>query len=158
MTQTELEALSHFEAVWQRVQKEKQQMSQSDEMLVLEEWMTQLYSYMCLCGQLAQVACGEARKRLFRMYCQVKKRYAGLQLRWFLVTGDIHFASCEMNFASYTPYNLRKLWQSNVKNMELAEKCNLKDDLELAAEIQALKSELLQQKAGLEQLIAKCLQ
>ena len=158
MTQTELEALSHFEAVWQRVQKEKRQMSQSDEMFGLEEWMTQLYSYMCLCGRMAQVAYGEARKCLFRMYCQMKKRYAVLQLRWFLVTGDIHFASCETNFASYTPYNLRKLWQSNVKNMEMAEKCNLKDDLELAAEIQALKSELLQQKAGLEQLIGKCLQ
>ena len=157
MNQTELEALSHFDAVWQRVQKEKQQTSQ-DAMVDLEEWMTQLYSYLCGCFQLAQMACGEVRNRLFGMHRRMKKRYAALQLWYFLETGDIHFASCDVRFASYTPYNLRKLWQSNVKNTEMAEKCNLNDDLKLAAEIQALKSELLQQKVLLEQLIGSCLQ
>ena len=156
MNQTDLEILSHFEEIWSRVRKGNESISPRSECDV-ETMMTLLWEYMWGCLRLGQRICGEPRRQLSEMHHQLKKRYARLQLRWFLRTGDIHFAGNEMNFASYTPYNLRKLWQTNVQNTEMAEKCKLHEDMEFAEEIQEMKEEVLRQRAILEDLIGKCL-
>lgn len=121
MNQTDLEILLHFEEIWSRVRKGNESISPRSECDV-ETMMTLLWEYMWGCLRLGQRICGEPRRQLSEMHHQLKKRYARLQLRWFLRTGDIHFAGNEMIFASYTPYNLRKLCKNAVKLAGLLQK------------------------------------
>lgn len=156
MEQTDLEVLSQFEAVWQRVQRSNQ-VSEENSMGDMQMLMDALYDRMCGCSQLAKFSCGTSKKRLMEMSQQLRRRYANLQLWCFLESGDIHFANETTKFASCTPYNLRKLWQSTVKNMEMIEKCSLNEDAKLVAEFQEMKQEFEQQKQVLEEIIGQFL-
>ena len=81
-----------------------------------------------------------------------------IQRYYFLKTGDVYFADATANFASYTPYNLRKLWQITVENGEMLKKCNLNDDAVFVADFLAMERSFQFQKTELEALVGRLLQ
>lgn len=156
MESADLIGLMNFEAVWQRVQNEKAD-TKIESAKQLERLIELTYERMCGSKRLAQLTCGGERKRLMQLSECLKKRYVRWQLLCFLMTGEVHFASCDANFASYTPYNLRKLWQSTVENAELIEKCNFPENMNFLAELDRSREELACERKLLEDLITRLL-
>ena len=152
MKQPDIGALSRFEAVWQRVQNEKT-LPQKTEIRNMEALMDGIYDRMTGCRSLAEQADGCAGKRMTELCEQLGRRYSRLQLLYFLETGDVYFARCTTKFASYTPYNLRKLWQTTVENQKMLESCELNGNEEIIAEIHLMKVEFEEQKKQLEAMI-----
>jgi len=157
MERLDLDVLSRLEDVWNRVQSGKT-ISRDTGFRDVERVMEEMHNRISGCRSLAAMTHGCAGKRLLELAEQLEKRYSRLQLHCFLETGDVYFARQKMKFASYTPCNLRKLWQSTVKNTELLEKCNLNGNERLVAELQLAKAEFEQQKKLLETAIEELLQ
>lgn len=156
MEQRELEVLSRFEEVWQRVQhgrKETTETTHED----IEAIMDGLHYQWKGCRQLASCTCGREKARLLSLSEEIRKQFLDFQLQYYLETGDIHCSDASPNFASYTPYNLRKLWQSTVENEERIKKCNLNGNLHPVAEIEAVDAQFRRQKTELEALIGALL-
>lgn len=156
MEQRDLEVLSRFEEVWQRVQHGKEETTKPTHEDI-EAVMDGLHYQWKGCRQLAFCACGREKARLLALSEGIKKQFLGLQLQYYLETGDIHCSETSPNFASYTPCNLRKLWQSTVENEERIKKCNLNGNLHLVAKIQAMDAQLRRQKSELEALLGALL-
>ena len=152
----DLTGLSSFETVWQRVQNGK-----TEEKVApyadLERLMDGICSLVKDTRRLGELACGEERKCLQEQARRMKKRYDRLQVYLFLMTGDLRFSDHTAKFASYTPYNLRKLWQITVENADLLKKCNLHESEGLVAELQRTEAELVQMRCLLENLMEKLL-
>lgn len=157
MEQRDLEVLSRFEEVWQRVQHGRGEETER-EYRDVEAVMDGLHYRWKGCRQLAFCTCGREKARLLTLSEEIKKQLLRLQLHYYLETGDIHCSDTLSNFASYTPCNLRKLWQSTVENEEMIKKCNLNGNLRLVAELQSMDAEFHRQKAELEALIGALLQ
>lgn len=153
MEQHDLEVLSRFEEVWRRVQqKEPEEKETADH--VLEPLIDGLVYQWRGCRRLAACTCGTEKARLLALSDRIKKQIRTLQLQYFLKEGDVYFSEADPNFASYTPYNLRKLWQSTVKNAERIKTCNLNGNSDLVAELQGMDTEMQSQKSELEALIS----
>jgi len=157
MDRTDLEILRNFEQVWQRVQKDKAGQTETNHQ-ELEALMDGLADCWQSSRKLAYHTCGTQKIRLMRLSERIKKQYDCLQLHYFLKKGDIHFCKPMSDFASYTPYNLRKLWLSTVKNEELLKNCILHENDEVIAGLEEMKTEFSDQKMEIEQLIGELLQ
>lgn len=157
MDQTDLEILRNFEQVWQRVQKEKTQQTENDDQ-ALEALLDGLGSWWLSSRKLACLTCGTQKNCLMELSNRMKKQYDRLQLHYFLKKGDIYFCNSTWNFASYTPYNLRKLWLSIVENEKFLKKCMLNEGEEVMTMFEDMKKELSAQKIELELLIGTLLQ
>ena len=157
MNQTDLEVLSRFEEVWRRVQRSSA-VSAEERDTGIKELMDSLCYQWNGCRQLAMCACGREKTCLLSLSEQIKKQYRLLQLHYFLKEGDAYFSDASPDFASYTPYNLRKLWQSTVENEEWLKKCNLKGEGLFVAEPEQMKAEAEYRKKVLEGLIGRLLQ
>lgn len=157
MEQTDLEVLSRFEEVWQRVQQGKPAQQTQPEHGGVEMLMDRLHYQWCGFRQLAACTCGTEKHRLLGLAEGIKKQFLRLQLEYFLKKGDIYITGDSPNFASYTPYNLRKLWQSTVENVETMKKCNLNDDVCFVAESSEMEELFRQQKREIETLICMLL-
>ena len=157
MDREDIEILSRFETVWQRVQREQNVPTEADDGGI-EAVLNGLHYRWHGARQLAMCTCGWEKNRLLRLSDQIKKQFQTLQLRYFLKEGDLFMASARPNFASYTPYNLRKLWQSTVENAESVRNCNLKGDAVFVAELLAIEEAFQHQKEELELLIGRLLQ
>lgn len=156
MGSTDFEVLSHFEEVWQRVQRGQTERKESRE-AALEALMDGLHFQWSGTRQLAKCTCGAEKRCMQELSERIKKQFYVLQLYYFLKTGDIYHSSVSPNFASYTPYNLRKLWQSTVENAETLKNCNLNDDLDLVAELREMEEEIERQKMEIKELIGRLL-
>lgn len=156
MGSTDFEVLSHFEEVWLRVQHGQTERKDSRE-AALEALMDGLHFQWSGTRQLAKCTCGAEKRCMQELSERIKKQFYVLQLYYFLKTGDIYHSSVSPNFASYTPYNLRKLWQSTVENEERIKKCNLNGNLHPVAEIEAVDAQFRRQKTELEALIGALL-
>lgn len=156
MEQRDLEVLSRFEEVWQRVQHGKEETTEPTYEDV-KALMDGLHYQWKGCRQLAFCTCGREKARLLALSERIKKQFSALQLQYYLETGDIHCSGVSPNFASYTPYNLRKLWQSTVENEGRIKKCNLNGNLHLVAEMEAMDAQFSCQKTELEAMIGALL-
>lgn len=157
MDQQDLNVLSGFEEVWERVQTGGSR-GQRDASGELKQPMEQMYSLWDGLRQLADRTVGWQRRRLLMLAERIRKRFARWQLRYFLETGDVYDARSSFRFASYTPYNLRKLWQSAMESEEKLRNSHLKADETFVAEVEALQEEFLLQAKALEELLAQLLQ
>lgn len=152
MNQRDLEVLSRFDDVWQRVQNQSAPRS-CEEIGLLETSMDGLeYLHSGYC-QLARRAAGETRRRLNRLSEHTAKCFSRLQFRYFLETGDLYNGATSVNFASYTLVNLRILWQSASEYREKLQKANLKDASTFIAEMEMVQQEFAYHIQALEALM-----
>ena len=118
MTQADLDVLAGFAEVWERVSGERIPSPQSAS-VTLGEVLEGLYGHWQGCAALAVWAVGMHRKRLLGLVSEAEALFRRVQTECFLESGDIFQGELVMNFASYTPYNLRKVCKNA---MELAER------------------------------------
>lgn len=157
MEQRDLAVLSRFEEVWRRVQHGKEDPMEcgcGD----IEAVMDGLCKQWKGCCQLAACTGGKEKICLATLSRRCKELFRTLQLHYYLETGDIYCADASLHFASFTLYNLRKLWQITVENGKRLKKCNLNGDLHLVADFPSMEAELQYQKTELEGLIKGLLQ
>ena len=117
MEKEDLAVLAGFEAVWQRVQQagggDKAAARDPRESLLqrlYEQWRG-LEALSCRC-------CGGMKGALCREAAVARYWFGRLQTACFLDGGDIWTPCKTCNFASCTPYNLRKLYQNAEKLAE----------------------------------------
>lgn len=156
MEQRDLEILSRFEEVWQRVQRNVPETHDTADH-TFEGLMDGLHYCWSGCRQLAACTRGREKTCLLSLSRRIKEQFQVLQLWYYLGKGDIYCSDASPNFASYTPYNLRKLWQSTVENAEMMKKCNLNGNPDFVAELQVMDAEFQCQKSELEALIGALL-
>lgn len=152
MTAEDLAVLSRFEAVWERVMTGKT--SEPDgQGMELETILQELYALRRGYLSLGCAASGRERACLRALAEETKSLFDGLQTEYFLETGDIFLTMESCDFASYTPYNLRKLWKNAIKLAELLQNSSL-----AAAAPYKDTAESLQCQAGkLKQLLRQSL-
>ena len=121
MTQEDLAVLAGFGAVWERVSGQRLEAPPAPS-VAWEDVLDGLYEYWKDCGSLAARAVGGCRMRLLCLAAEAKEAFRRLQTEYFLETGDVFVAAVVCNFASYTPYNLRKLCKNAVKLAGLLQK------------------------------------
>lgn len=152
MNQTDLEVLSRFEEVWRRVQRSSA-VSAEERDTGIKELMDSLCYQWNGCRQLAMCACGREKTCLLSLSEQIKKQYRLLQLHYFLKEGDVYFSDASPNFASYTPYNLRKLYKNAVNIAGLLQKAREEEWLPEAA----AENMIAAHKNVLKGLLRECL-
>ncbi len=121
MTQEDLDVLAGFGAVWERVSGERID-SPPVSCVTWEDVLDGLYRHFHGCRGLAAGAVGEPRRRLMRLSAETKRLLRRLETEYYLETGDIFISVNEESFASYTPYNLRKLCKNAVNLAGLLQK------------------------------------
>ena len=121
MLEEDLAVLAGFDAVWQRVLLGKSDAEQ-DNGQQWAELMQGMYDQWQGLRCVAQCACGSVRHRLFCLCAEARRSFCALQTACFLDTGDIFVTAETCNFASCTPYNLRKLYKSAAKLAERLQK------------------------------------
>lgn len=124
MTEADLEVLSRFESVWERVLSGNAPEA-APRWEAWEPLLQGVYDHACCCRMLSRRTAGREKERLISLAREAKRVLGELQTVYFLETGDIFLTKENCNFASYTPYNLRKLWKNAI---------NLAGDLQNAAE------------------------
>ena len=121
MTQEDLDVLAGFGAVWERVSG--QRLEQTAELAVTREEVLQgLYDHWRDCGGLAVWAAGPERNRLLRMVGEARELFRRGQTECYLATGDVFQPVMHGNLASYTPYNLQKLYKNAMKLADCLQK------------------------------------
>ena len=153
MLEEDLAVLAGFDHVWQRVQSGKQQtVTASDD--CPRELMQGMYDQWKWLGELAKCSCGEVRDTLSCLCAQTHRCFRELQTACFLDTGDVFVTTQTCNFASCTPYNLRKLYQNAEKLAGLLQNASMKEDcaFQLAASV------MERQRVCLRRLICRALQ
>ena len=128
MTQADLEVLSRFGAVWERVSGERIADSPVPS-VAWEDVLGGLYGHWQGCKKLSRCAAGRHAGRLRCLAKEAARLFNMAQTAYFLETGDIAQVAANENFASYTPYNLRQLYQNAVKLAELLQKTREADGL-----------------------------
>ena len=124
MNVEELEILERFDRVWERVQSggcaEEAPNADGERQLMDTLWL--LYrGAVCLSKQTS----GQMKRELLSLAGQVQPVFCRLQVRWFLVTGDIYMPTEAYDFASSPLLNLRNMWQNarrvteNLQNKKL---------------------------------------
>lgn len=121
MTQEDLAVLAGFEAVWERVSGQPLEKNREPS-VSWAELLEELERYWQGCRKLAALAHGSHRCRLERLTAEARKALSMARTECFLETGDICHGKLVCDFASYTPYNLRKLCKNAVKLAGLLQK------------------------------------
>ena len=121
MTEEDLRVLQSFGAVWERVSGER--IACEDEQSVTWQQLLQgVFDHWRDCAGLAKCAHGRQRRTLLCMAEAARAIYRELQTEYFLETGDVFISVNGENFASYTPYNLRKTWKNAVELAKLLQR------------------------------------
>ena len=121
MTQEDLAVLAGFDAVWERVSG--QHLEKVHEPSVLwTELLGELERYWQGCRRMSILARGRHRYRLERLTAEARKALCMARTECFLDTGDVFHGELVCDFASYTPYNLRKLCKNAVNLAGLLQK------------------------------------
>ena len=137
MREEDLAVLAEFDAVWQRVQHGKQ--PERETAMDWGDLLRGMYDQWKWLGDLARCSCGEVKYTLSRLAAQAHRCFSDLQTACFLDTGDV-FTACETcNFASCTPYNLRKLYQNAEKLAGLLQNASMHDDCALVSAASAME-------------------
>lgn len=121
MTQEDLAVLAGFDAVWERVSGQQVEISHKPS-VSWAELIGELERYWQGCRKLAALAQGSHRGRLMRLAAEARKALSMARTECFLDTGDVCCGGFVCDFASYTPYNLRKLYQDAVNLARLLQK------------------------------------
>ena len=121
MTQEDLAVLAGFDAVWERVSGQVLE-KVHEPSVSWTELLGELEGYWKGCRKLAALAHGSHRCRLERLTAEARKALCTARTECFLDTGDICHGELVCDFASYTPYNLRKLCKNAVKLAGLLQK------------------------------------
>ena len=121
MTDADLEVLSRFEVVWERVLSGKAAESASP-YTSWEPVLQGLWELERGYEALSRRAAGREKQRLQCLAAETRAMFDGLHTAYFLETGDIFLTKDVCDFASYIPYNLRKLWKNAVNLAELLQK------------------------------------
>jgi hypothetical protein len=117
MREEDLAVLAGFDAVWHRVLLGKSG-AEEDGQPPWAELLQGMYDQWQGLRCMAKCACGSARFTLFGLCAEARRSFCALQTACFLDTGDIFVTAATCNFASCTPYNLRKLYQNAEKLAE----------------------------------------
>ena len=121
MTQEDLAVLENFGTVWERVSGQHLERPREDA-VTWEMLLGALEAYWRGCGRLSVLARGSHRSRLIRLAAEAREAFGLVQTECFLETGDVFCGGLVCDFASYTPYNLRKLCKNAVKLAGLLQK------------------------------------
>ena len=121
MTQEDLAVLAGFDAVWERVSGQPLE-KVHEPSVSWTELLGELERYWQGCRKLTALAHGSHRCRLERLTAEARKALSMARMECFLDTGDVCCGELACNFASYTPYNLRKLYQNAVNLARLLQK------------------------------------
>ena len=121
MTQEDLAVLAGFDAVWERVSGQPLE-KVHEPSVSWTELLGELERYWQGCRKLAALAHGSHRSRLMRLAAEARKALSMARTECFLDTGDVFHGELVCNFASYTPYNLRKLCKNAVNLAGLLQK------------------------------------
>lgn len=121
MTEADLMVLESFESVWARVQAGKAEVPPEGQ-ASLEPVLQGLYDLWRGYTAVGAAASGRMRRCLQSLGTETRSMFRELQTGYFLEKGDIFIPSETTNFASCTPYNLRKLWKNAVNLAELLQK------------------------------------
>ena len=121
MTKEDLEVLANFGAVWERVSGASlgEAERQGDTWAELLQGLEQHWQG---CRQLSVLAVGSHGKRLQKLAREAERLFRRVQTERFLEAGDLVYGGENLIFASYTPYNFRKLCKSAVKLAEHLQK------------------------------------
>lgn len=158
MNQADLERLSSFSAVWQRVQgnADTQEVPQKQkDMITLLDGANYAWSGY---AALANVSYGETRQKLIRLARETKTVFQQLQVQYFLQEGDTYTAGQTANFASYTSYNLRNLWQNTTNLAQICDGMPVDDCLTYGWGFSCIRETFLQHARTLEQLLLQSFQ
>ena len=117
MTEADLMGLEAFESVWARVQAGKAEVSPEGQSS-LEPVLQGLYDLWRGYTAVGAAASGRMRRCLRSLGTETRSMFRELQTGYFLEKGDIFIPSETTNFASCTPYNLRKLWKNAINLAE----------------------------------------
>ena len=153
MREADLAVLAGFDAVWQRVQQGKSNAEENRQMQ-WGELLQGMYDQWKWLGDLAKCSSGEVRQMLLSLRAEARRCFCGLQTACFLDTGDIFVTAETCNFASCTPYNLRKLYQNAEKLAGLLQNASMQEDCAIIFAASAME----RQKLCLRQLISRALQ
>lgn len=152
MTQEDLEVLAGFGAVWARVSGQHIE-TETEPKLSWEELLRALHDYWAGCRELANCAAGTHRRRLMELAGEAKSLFQTVQTEYFLDRGDVFVSVNEKSFASYTPYNLRKLYKNAVNIAGLLQKAREEEWLPEAA----AENMIAAHKNVLKGLLRECL-
>ena len=152
MTQADLEVLSGFADVWERVSGQRLG-EVASEAVRWEAVLQGLLDHALGCGGLARYAAGAHRRKLLALAKEAEGIFRRLHTAYFLETGDIFLGETQAEFASYTPYNLRKLCKNAVKLAQCLQKAEREGNLpvEDAGEI------VMGHENALKELLGACL-
>lgn len=142
MREEDLAVLAGFDAVWQRVMLGKscsEEGGQQQWSELLQGMYDQWQGLKCM----AQCACGVGRHTLYCLCTEARRSFCALQTACFLDTGDIFVTAATCNFASYTPYNLRKLYQNAEKLAGLLQNASMKEDCAFAEAASAIQRQIV---------------
>ena len=114
----DLESLSHFAQVWERVTGASCPLPMSGAPLE-ERLMDRLYTmwqgYRCM----GLGAVGGTRHTLLQLAEEARNCFRALQTERFLQGGEVYHPSKTCNFASCTMSNLRKMWEDACEMTEM---------------------------------------
>ena len=142
MLEEDLAVLAGFDAVWQRVLLGKSDAEEGDG-TQWSELLQGMYDQWQGLRCMAKCACGSARHMLFFLCAEARRSFCALQTACFLDTGDIFVTAETCNFASYTPYNLRKLYQNAEKLAGLLQNASMQEDCALAEAASAIQRQIV---------------
>ena len=121
MTQEDLDVLAGFGAVWERVSGQRLEQTPTPS-VTREEVLQGLYDHWWDCAGLAVWAVGPRKKQLLRMAGEARDLFRRGQTECYLDTGDVFQPVMHGNLASYTPYNLQKLYKNAMKLADCLQK------------------------------------
>ena len=121
MREEDLAVLAGFDAVWQRVLSGKGQTEQTGA-VKWEPLLQGMYDQWKQLDGMARCSRGGERDALAHLSEQARSCFCELQTACFLDTGDVFVTAKTCNFASCTPYNLRKLYQDAVNLARLLQR------------------------------------
>ena len=153
MTQEDLDVLAGFGAVWERVSGERIDAPNASG-VTWEELLQGIYDHWQGCASLGSRAVGVHRTRLLGLAGMARALFRRLQTEYYLETGDVFAAAVVCDFASYTPYNLRKLCKNAVKLAELLQKAEADGCLPVGE----TKNHIVDHEKVIKSLLADCLQ
>ena len=142
MLEEDLAVLAGFDAVWQRVLLGKSD-AEEDGQLPWAELLQGMYDQWQGLRCVAKCACGSARHTLFCLCAETRRSFCALQTACFLDTGDIFVTAETCNFASCTPYNLRKLYQNAEKLAGLLQNASMQGDCAIEEAASAIQRQIV---------------
>ncbi|MBR4078184.1 MAG: hypothetical protein IKK17_06230 [Oscillospiraceae bacterium] len=153
MTQEDLAVLGNFGTVWERVSGQRVETAHEPS-VSWTELLGELERYWQGCRKLAALAQGSHRSRLMRLAAEARKALSMARTECFLDTGDVCCGELVCNFASYTPYNLRKLCKNAVNLAGLLQKANGEGCLP----VEDARKCITDHERVLKELLRECLQ